>query len=381
MKKIGVDARFYGEAGPGRYTKAIIQHLEKLDTNNQYLIFLRKRGMEEYAPKNPNFIKIAADFSWYSFKEQTLFLIMLLKYQLDLLYVPHFNVPVLYPKRLVTAIPDVIMHYYSTKHDSTRSALIYGIKRLAYKFTFWSAVKRSEKIIVPSISAKNDFLKYYKNLDEDRFVLAYEGVDPDFLKEGADINTVREKYSIKKPYLLYVGSAYRHKNLPRLLEAIKILKNKYGFSGQLVIVGKKDYFSTKLAELVKRENLEADILLPGLVNYVSDKEIIALRKNALLYVFPSLMEGFSLTPMEAQAANLPAVISDIPLHREIYGDSVEYFNPEDPAHIAEKINEVLNSGALREELVRKGKLITQKFSWDKTAKITFEVFGKLLQSD
>ena len=99
VKKIGIDARFLGDAGPGRYVKNVIEQLEKLDTKNTYYIFLRDRGYDLYEPKVPNFIKIHAEYSWYSFEEQILFLFKVLKYGLDLFYVPHFNIPVLYPSQ------------------------------------------------------------------------------------------------------------------------------------------------------------------------------------------------------------------------------------------------------------------------------------------
>ena len=95
VKVIGIDARFYGEAGPGRYVKNIIKHLEKIDHNNKYKIFLRKKAFSLYTPTNPNFEKVLADFTWYSFEEQFVFLKVLLKAKLNLLYIPHFNIPVL----------------------------------------------------------------------------------------------------------------------------------------------------------------------------------------------------------------------------------------------------------------------------------------------
>ena len=72
--KIGIDARFYAEAGPGRYVKNIIEHLEKIDQSNEYIIFLRPRGMNEYLTKSQNFKKSLTEAKWYSWAEQTQFL-------------------------------------------------------------------------------------------------------------------------------------------------------------------------------------------------------------------------------------------------------------------------------------------------------------------
>ena len=131
-KRIGIDARFYGKAGPGRYTKNIIKHLEKVDVVNSYFILLKKDNFEDYIPVNPNFTKVLADYPWYSWAEQTSFLFKVLSLKLDLYYVPHFNIPVLYPKKIVTAIPDMIMHTFSTEKGTTLWKPYFKFKKFVY---------------------------------------------------------------------------------------------------------------------------------------------------------------------------------------------------------------------------------------------------------
>jgi glycosyltransferase involved in cell wall biosynthesis len=380
MKKIGIDARFYGEAGPGRYAKAITQHLEKIDHQNKYYVFLRKKGYESYHPQNPNFTKVLAHHSWYSFDEQIFFLIKLLRYRLDLFYVPHFNIPVLYPGKLVTAIPDIIMHVYSTEKGTTLPKFYFKIKKLVYKLVVLWALIRSKKVIVPSNDTLNDFIKTYPYIDKNKFVLAREGVDPVFMEVSSGHNTedILNRFDIEKPFLLYISSFYEHKNVDRLIEAFIKLTEYHGFKGQLVMVGKKDKFSESVYDEIKKHGLESRIIIPGRKRYVTDEEIRALRTEAELYVFPSLKEGFSLTPMEAQVSGLACVISDIPVHREIYGDSVTYFDPYNINDMAEKINTILNNKDLKNDLIDKGKNWYKKYSWDETAKITFDVFKSVL---
>jgi glycosyltransferase involved in cell wall biosynthesis len=379
QKIIGVDARFYGEAGPGRYAKAIVEHLEKIDKKNKYLIFLRKKGFDSYRPKNSNFVKVLADYPWYSWDEQIRFLFVLIKSKLDLLYVPHFNVPIFYPGKLVTAIPDLIMHTYSTEEGTTLFKPYFKFKKLIYWWVVYLAIKRSEKVIVPSNSViEEDFLKVYPQFPREKYVLAYEGVDPDFLKCDLNPKNVIEKFGIKKPFLLFIGSMSEHKNVKRLVEAFEILVEKYDFKGQLVLVGRRHKYSEETERFVKEKGLGEKVLMPGMKHYVSDEEVTALRKSALAYVFPSLKEGFSLTPLESQALGLPCVISDIPTHREIYGDSVLYFDPKSVIDMAEKMKEVVSREKLREELVEKGFSQVKKYSWDETAKITLGVFENIL---
>lgn len=381
QRKIGIDARFYGEAGPGRYTKNIITHLEKIDGINKYIVFLRPKGFEAYKTINSNFEKVLADYKWYSFDEQIKFLFKILKYKLDLFYVPHFNIPILYPGKIVTAIPDLIMHSFSTEKGTTLFKPYFRFKKLIYKIVFKLAVKRSLKIIVPAQTVLGDFLKHYPLISKDKYVIAQEGIDPDIQK--ADISKsfeVLNKLGIKKPFLLYISSMYEHKNVPRLIQAFEILIAKYKYNGQLVLVGKKDKFSENISKLISSMNLTSRVLLPGMKDYVSDEEACCMRKECDTYVFPSLKEGFSLTPMEAQYYGKPCVISDISIHKEVYEDSVLYFNPLNINDIAEKINTLLIDSTLRQDLINKGYKNNMKYSWDKTADITLRVFNEILQN-
>lgn len=378
QKTLGIDARFYGEAGPGRYVKNIIQHLEKVDTQNKYFIFLTKKSFDTYIPKYQNFQKVLADHPWYSWNEQIFFLLKLLRFNLDLLYVPHFNIPVLYPKKIVTAIPDVIMHTYSTEKGTTLPIWYFKFKKIVYKYVLLWAAIRSKKVIVPSKVTLNDFRFLFPWISQDKYVLAEEGVDPDYTKLTVDPQKILADLEVRKPFLLNVGSAYEHKNIPRLIDAFKILCEKYGFTGQLIIVGKKDKFSKSVFDKIVAEKLKNRVLMPGLKKYVTDEQVIALRKEAEIYVFPSLMEGFSLTPMESQAVGLACAISDIPIHREIYDNSVLYFDPRDPQDMAKKINRLLSDKNLKKDLIAKGLKQIKKYDWYKTAKKTLEVFESIL---
>ncbi|EKD95460.1 MAG: hypothetical protein ACD_24C00483G0001, partial [uncultured bacterium] len=84
----------------------------------------------------------------------------------------------LYPGKLVTAIPDIIMHSFSTERGTTLPKFYFRFKKWVYKIVVYWAVKRSFKVIVPSQDVKADFIKAYPTVSPDKFVVAYEGVDP-----------------------------------------------------------------------------------------------------------------------------------------------------------------------------------------------------------
>jgi glycosyltransferase involved in cell wall biosynthesis len=184
---------------------------------------------------------------------------------------------------------------------------------------------------------------------------------------------------IKKPYLLYVGNAYPHKNLKRLILAFKKLVEDYNLDYQLVLVGGGDHFYRKLR---RDTNLR---MLPQFTNrilflgFVSDKELDELYKNASLYVFPSLHEGFGLPPLEAMARGLPVVSSSATCLPEILGKAIIYFNPLDIDDMAEKIKKTLLDNRAKKDLIRKGYKQIKKYSWRKMAEETLEIYKNIPQ--
>src|SRR4030042_4733922 len=180
--RIGVDARIFGAAGPGRYTKAIVEQLEKIDKTNEYIIFLRKENYDLFNPVGTNFKKVLADYTWYSWNEQIGFLFKVLSFKLNLFYVPHFNIPVLYVGKLVMAVPDIIMHKFSTDAGTTLWKPYFKFKKFIYRLVVPWALLRAAKNIVPSNDVLNDLMTEFPFISKNKYVVAYEGIDPVLLK-------------------------------------------------------------------------------------------------------------------------------------------------------------------------------------------------------
>lgn len=160
--RIGIDARFYGiKGGLGTYAENLIKQLETIDKKNNYFVFLRKQGFDCYFPQNPRFHKILADYQWYSVKEQILFPIRLYQYHLDVVHFLHFNAPIMYFKKFIITVHDLIQRKIS-KNASTLPAPIFYFKKIAYFLVIWLAIKRSKMIIAVSKFTKKEIIKYYK---------------------------------------------------------------------------------------------------------------------------------------------------------------------------------------------------------------------------
>lgn len=366
--RIAIDARMYGleHAGIGRYIINLIDQIEKLDKQNDYFIFLRRKHWQEIKFSNPRFRKVLSDYSHYTISEQVLLPLQLIKLHPDLVHFPSFNVPILYFGRKITTIHDLIKHQSRGPATTTRWPLIYWFKYLIYLLILKWAVVSSTKIMVPSLWTEKELIKQY-HLPSEKIVVAYEGVDSKFKIENLKlkIKDMLDKYKIKKPFVVYTGSLYPHKNIGRLIEAIKLLKLS------LVVVCARNIFFNRLRQEVERAGAKKYITLAG---FVPDEELAVLYGQAEAFIFPSLIEGFGLPGLEAMAAGLPVVASNSSCLPETYGEAALYFDPYDVGDIVDKIREVTSNQLTRNRLIKLGYKQVAKYSWQKMAVQTMGVY-------
>ncbi|MDD2730663.1 MAG: glycosyltransferase family 1 protein [Candidatus Portnoybacteria bacterium] len=358
---IGIDARFFGPRakGLGRYTEKLIAELEKQDSVNDYVIFLRQPEFLRYQPANPRFKKVLADWRWYSLAEQIFMPLAIARQKVDLMHFPHFNVPIFWRGPFVVTVHDLILRHFSTRRASTLGPLSYWFKYQIYKIVIKSAVKRAAKIITISRFVKEDIMKSF-NVPADRIAVIYEGAPA----------AESEKKIKNRPvgrYLLYVGNAYPHKNLENLLAAFEILRRDYQPDLRLVLVGEEDYFYRRL-----KARAPNGVVFAG---FASDRELAEIYQRAGVYVFPSLCEGFGLPPLEAMACGVPVAAAKATCLPEVLGEAAVYFDPKDANDMASKIAGILKNNQLRQTLKEKGLAQIKKYSWEKMACQTMEIYA------
>ncbi|MFA6909489.1 MAG: glycosyltransferase family 1 protein, partial [Patescibacteria group bacterium] len=316
--RIVIDARFYGPYGKGlgRYTQKLIEWLERVDTDNTYIVLLRKENWDAYQPVHPRWSKQLADFQWYSLDEQVKLPKLLRHLHPDIVHFPHFNVPLFYRGKFVVTIHDLILTHFPTRRATTLGPLVYALKHFAYSVVIRRAIARAKKVITVSEFSRNDLISTF-HLDPSRVRVTLEGVDRVEKKhDEAASQHMSTVFHLDHPYLLYVGNAYPHKNIERLLEAFSIMAKK-NFEIRLVIVGREDYFQKRIRTRADDLGIRDRVIFPGFVN---DIELRLLYSSARAFVFPSLYEGFGLPPLEAMAAGVPVVASRVTSIPEVLGD-------------------------------------------------------------
>lgn len=378
--KILIDARFYGleNAGIGRYVINLIKELGVLNTDNTYILLLRKKTAEFFnnsseIPDKLHFKVVTVEIPHYSLKEQLLLPLIIIGQKPDLVHFPHFNIPVLYPGRFVVTIHDLIKHSSRGSETTTKNALFYQIKYWGYKFVFGQAIRRAKKIIVPSFSVKNNLLSVYK-VPENRICVTYEGVDDKYKNsKKAKFDEMPNKYKIKKPYVVYTGSVYPHKNIEKLIEAIKLINKDTHLN--LLISCARNIFWERLNK--KISDLKAKNMVISL-GFVSDNELVNIYQGAKAFVFPTIAEGFGLPGLEAMTVGCPVVCSNISVLKEVYGDAALYFDPQNINDISNKIKDILHNEELRQKLINNGYKQVKKYSWREMATQTLKIYQDLL---
>ncbi|MGB9677868.1 MAG: glycosyltransferase family 4 protein, partial [Candidatus Ratteibacteria bacterium] len=265
------------------------------------------------------------------------------------------TLPVFYENKIVT-IHDIIHLKYPVS---------YSYKKY-YEVVFPLILKHSKHIITVSEFSKKEISSYF-GIDESKISIVYNGVDEKFKPK---------KLENQERYILGVSSIAYHKNFVSLVEAFWKLKTKdiklYIVGGLNEKIFGKD--SKRILSYIENNN---NIKFLGRVD---DDKLVKLYSNATCFVYPSLYEGFGIPPLEAQACGCPLILSDIPVFREVYKDSVVYFNPLDIDDVANKVEEVLNDENLRTSLMQKGFENSQKYTWGNSAKIFFKVVNKVMQN-
>lgn len=369
--KIAVDARFFNESGVGRYVRNLINNLSILDKKNNYYILLLKKDYDQFT-ETKNFTKVLADFRWYGFAEQFKLPKLLKGLKLDLVHFPHFNVPIFYSGKFVVTIHDLIHQHRHSARATRLDPFTSKLKQIGYRKVFKVATGKSGKILVPSKSVKELLVDEWK-INSEKIVITHEGVDNHVLNISGKINEaesekILDKFKIKKPYLFYVGNAHPHKNVEGLIRAFLVLRQKYS-NLKLVLSGYDHYFWQRL----KKENQHEGIIYTG---FVTDEELVALYKEAKVFVLPSFEEGFGIPILEAMACSCPVASSNTASLPEVGGEAALYFDPVKPDDMVEKISKILKDKKLRQTLIEKGLKRYKQFSWKKLAEKTLEVYKK-----
>ncbi|KKW33281.1 MAG: glycosyl transferase, group 1 [Candidatus Uhrbacteria bacterium GW2011_GWA2_53_10] len=380
LMNIGIDARMYGPhvggGGLGRYVEQLVRHLEEIDQDNRYVLFLKPENINQCPANHARITKRETNIHWYTLREQWSLAKQMDAESLDLIHFPHWNVPLGLKTPFVVTIHDLILleEPFSAR-ATTKHPFLYALKYAGFRRVLAHTIRNARQIITVSEYTKQSIQKFFPEIPAEKIHVIYEGVtDLGDKRQGTgdNGNIVTGRLSpVTPPYFLCVGNAYPHKNLEALLHAFSFF-HKLHPDVSLVFAGRSDLFYERL----KRELAEIDIPNDR-VHFAmnpSDQNLHALYHHAALYLIPSRLEGFGLPPLEAMREGIPVAASRRGSLPEILGDAAVYFSPDDIEEMVRVMEQVLLDLPLRETMVKKGQEQVKRYSWERMAQETLMVY-------
>jgi glycosyltransferase involved in cell wall biosynthesis len=362
MKKIVIDAREWNTS-TGRYINNLVRHLEELDQQHDYTVLLKPNDMSLWEPTNSSFKKVASPYKEFTFGEQFGFKQQLKGLKGDLVHFGMTQQPIRYHGKTITTIHDLTTTRFK---NPSKNPFTFTFKQHIYKHVIKRVAKHSSLLIVPSEFVKKDVAQF-AHINPEKIIVTYEAADP--IQEAAvPLNSLAGSQ-----FLLYVGRPTPHKNLERLIEAFQLIQVQH-HDLLLVLAGKKDANYRRIEKKVHKKSIKNVVF----TDFVSEGQLRWLYEHCAAYVFPSLSEGFGLPGLEAMLHGAPVISSNATCLPEIYGDAAHYFDPHKTQAIADALNAVLINSNLRWDLIDKGKEQVAKYSWQRMAEQTLQVYSHVL---
>lgn len=368
-----IDARLMriNKNGPSSYARNMLLNLSKVDKINNYTVLVNKENFNFI--NATNFQIITLDIKPYRLREHWAIPKLLKNKQYDLYHCMQYVAPLLINCPTVLTIYDT-MHMEKHFWDDTLNRRIAGkYLRLLSKLS----VKKSVAIVTISQYSANQIVKEF-GYDMSRIYSIYLGVNSSYFNRNRDADTLysMQKWKIANPYLLCIGNMRPYKNIDVLIKAFSELVNEGYKDVSLVLAGKpsdEDMFEKK--RIVSSLNLQDKVIF---IRNMNEKDMVALMGGASIFLFPSRNEGFGLPLLEATATGAPCIVSNIEVFRELCGESVLYFEPNDSTTLKKKIIELLLSNQLKEKMKLLAVQNAKKYSWENTAKKTILMYEEIV---
>jgi glycosyltransferase involved in cell wall biosynthesis len=291
--------------------------------------------------------------------------------QVDVMFGPSYTLPLVYPGRSVVATHSI------NEMDPGSHPWWY---KLTYSPWYRLSAQRADRVIVPSSSTKADVQEYY-GISADRIDIVPQGVDDSFQPHDDEEQkraTRLEFTGSERPYILFVGKASQRRNIPTLMRAFSIAKQRHNLPHTLLLVGPNP-LNLPLEQLAQEFGI-SDCFVQTDGKFDTHRPLISIYNAADLYAYPSTYDGFSLTMVEAMACGIPVVAVNKAALREVADGCAYMLDELTDESLAEALHLVLTDTALRSQLRAKGLERANTLRWRDTARQTLDILRKVAQA-
>ena len=375
--RIAIDGRTIQDHFPGiaRYVYNLVSALVDLDVEIELLLLHDpERPSTRFNLETLRDVRLIplplVPFSWRS---QLVIPRLLRRLEADLYHSTYYVMPYMAGCPTVVTLYDTIPFLFPEYLPS-------GWARWFYPRAMRLAAGRSGLILAISEAAADD-LSHFLSLESSSVLVTPLAADTRFrpVEDRMALERWKQAAGLPPRYVLYLGINKPHKNLARLVRAWRLVSDAWetawGDLPALVLAGKEDPRYPDARQAVDEAKLEQSVIFLG---DVPDQDLPELYNGAILFVFPSLYEGFGLPVLEAMACGVPVACSNRSSLPEIVGPAAMTFNPEDEHEMAEAIVTLLRDPMELDRRRRLGLAQSRQFSWRRTAQFTLDAYRRLL---
>lgn len=349
--RIGIDVHQIGERQTGneRFIANLVPAIRAACDHDLVLYFTHADALSAW-PAMPRTttrlvrpaaapVRIPVSLAWHALRDH-----------LDVLLVQYTGPP-LASCPVVTVVHDVAFalfpHFFTPR------------ERIWMRRTIPVTIRRAAAIVTVSEFSKAELRRVFPVTAGRDVTVAHDAVDPVFA------DATRRRSPLEPPFVLAVGNLQPRKNLETLIRAFdRLLERRPDLPERLVLVGKEVFAAASVHAEAARLRDAGRIVFTG---YVPDGDLVGLMQGASAFAYPSVYEGFGLPPLEAMAAGVPAILSDIPVTREIHGDGALRVPPMDVDAWSDGLERILTDPALRARLTDAGRARAARYTWTEAA--------------
>ncbi len=354
--------------GVERVQRNLLRELTRIDRKNEYLL-VAKEGVEFDFVLPGNFsIKDFSGFDTSYLWRERLLPPFIGREKIDVFHSPVSAVPVLGACRKI-----------ATVHELPWVEREKGVEKVKKGHRVWLFLNTrfADRIVAVSHRTRSNILLLYPDAEE-RVTVIHNAVDPIFHKllNPPNRGLFLDDFGIPDaPFLLFVGSLRKKKNLLTLLDAFEGILESGVADLNIVLLGVRSTAWGDLKDKLKNDSLSRHVFIPG---YVSDTDLLCFYNLAEIVIYPSLFEGFGLPSLEAMACGTPVITTTGGAIPEVVGDAALLVEPRDMPALRQAILSLHDSRKLREEYVRKGFRQVDSFTWRKTAREYLKLYEEML---
>lgn len=342
--KIGIISDSIREkaTGIGFYTKDLVTEILRLNNSLDYTFidYISTTYNDKHLTQINNPFKYFKTYLWHNW-------LPLRSRQIEVDYIFNFSaVPHLFPfkQKEIFFVYDISWYLYPEYHPKSRV--------LFYNLFFKHSLKHANKIVVDSVSTKNDLVTKF-SIDKQKIFVIY----PSYKDTTPTLKIT--KFNINYPYLLYIGTLEPRKNIQLILNAFVTLQKNKTIPHKLILCGKKGWLYDDIFKTIKNNHLEDEVIYLG---YITNEEKKWLFQHSDVFIYPSFYEGFGIPVIEAMANGCPVITSNVSSLPEVVGQAGIQINPFSKEQLTQSIEKVLTDSKLRRSMIEKGYKQIQQLS-------------------